>query len=119
MKSYFLYIAKCLDSSLYVGISSDPQKRIISHNSGRGASWIKQHGAAEIVFTENFVDYLTAHRRELQIKGWSRNKKLALISGKIEELRVLSKRRINEHEQVFKPRNIKTFEGHGGGLNRP
>lgn len=78
---YFFYIARCADNSLYIGISYDPPRRIIEHNSGVGAQWIKQHGQATIVYTEKFLDYLSAHRRELQVKHWSRIKKEHLIQG--------------------------------------
>ncbi|MFA5022392.1 MAG: GIY-YIG nuclease family protein [Patescibacteria group bacterium] len=77
-----LYIARCNDNTLYTGVSSDTEKRISRHNKGLGAQWIKQHGRAEIVYTEQYDDYPKAHRRELQIKKWSRIKKENLIKYK-------------------------------------
>lgn len=78
---YYLYIARCADNSLYIGVSDNPGRRIIEHNSGIGAQWVKQHGGGEIVYTEEYPTYLEAHRRELQIKKWSRIKKERLIRG--------------------------------------
>ncbi|MFA6272347.1 MAG: GIY-YIG nuclease family protein [Patescibacteria group bacterium] len=78
MEKWYIYIARCKDNSIYTGLSSDPNKRIIRHNEGKGALWIKQHGEAKIVYTEEYDNYLDAHRRELQIKRWSRKKKEAL-----------------------------------------
>ncbi len=80
--SYFFYIARCADNSLYIGASDDPQRRIIEHNSGIGAQWLKQHGGGEIIYTEGYPTYLEAHRRELQVKKWSRKRKENLIQGK-------------------------------------
>jgi putative endonuclease len=81
MDKWYLYIARCLDESLYIGITSDVDKRIKRHNQGHGSKWIKQHGKADIVYTEVFDSYLEAYRRELQIKKWSRKKKENLIKG--------------------------------------
>jgi len=81
MDKWYFYIARCEDKSLYIGISIDVKKRIIRHNSGHGAKWIKQHGQAKIVYIEIYNTYLDAHRRELQIKKWSRDKKENLIKG--------------------------------------
>lgn len=80
--SFYFYIARCIDKTLYVGSSSNVSKRIIRHNQGQGASWIKQHKKAEIVYTEEYQTYLEARRRETQVKKWSRFKKENLISRK-------------------------------------
>jgi len=81
MTVHYFYIARCGDGSLYIGVSNNPAERIKRHNRGRGAKWIKQHGKAQMVYTEKFNTYLEAHRRELQIKKWSRIKKENLIKG--------------------------------------
>jgi putative endonuclease len=78
---HYLYIARCKDNSLYIGITSNPEKRIKRHNRGSGSRWVKQHGTAELVYTEDFDTYLSARRRELQIKKWSRVKKERLVKG--------------------------------------
>lgn len=79
MSKYYFYIARCKDNSLYTGITDNTKERIKKHNKGQGSQWIKQHGQAEIVYTEEYKSYLEAHRRELQVKKWSRIKKENLI----------------------------------------
>jgi len=81
--NYYLYIVRCKDYSLYIGISSDPNKRIVRHNTKQGAKWIKQHGTAKIVYMEEFTDQLSARKRETQVKKWSRIKKEQLIQGSL------------------------------------
>lgn len=81
MNKYYFYLARCKDNSLYTGVSNNPEERIKRHNKGEGSAWIKQHGKAKIVYTEEYSDYLKAHRRELQVKKWSRKKKENLIKG--------------------------------------
>ncbi|MBU1130828.1 GIY-YIG nuclease family protein [Patescibacteria group bacterium] len=77
----YFYIVRCQDASLYIGASHDVAKRIQRHNQGEGALWIKQHGLATIVYQEKYSSYLEAHKRELQVKKWSRKKKENLIRG--------------------------------------
>jgi len=88
-----LYIARCSDRTLYVGISNNVDERIIRHNKGLGSLWIKAHGNAEIVYQEDFDNYTDARTREVQLKKWSAIKKEALISGNIQKLKDLSKSR--------------------------
>ena len=77
--TFYFYIARCADNSLYIGSSDDPSRRIVEHNSGIGAQWFRQHGKGTIVYTEEYLTNLEAHRRELQVKKWSRKKKENLI----------------------------------------
>ena len=80
--AWYLYVARCLDDSLYIGISSNAKERIVRHNLGMGCNWIKVHGKANIVYTEKHATYLEALNREKQLKKWSRKKKENLIKGK-------------------------------------
>ncbi|MDP4000785.1 MAG: GIY-YIG nuclease family protein [bacterium] len=82
MSKYYFYIARCSDGSLYIGSTNNPSSRIMRHNFGFGSKWVKQHGAAEIVYTEDYNILLEVRRRELQVKKWSRVKKENLILGK-------------------------------------
>lgn len=79
--SHYFYIARCKDASLYIGCTNSLEQRIARHNSGAGAHWFNVHGEGAIVYSETYPNYLTAHRRELQIKKWSRIKKEHLIAG--------------------------------------
>ena len=81
MPTWYFYIARCADHSIYIGCTNNTVERIARHNRGEGARWFKHHGQGEIIYTEAYPDYLTAHRRELQIKKWSRKKKENLIRG--------------------------------------
>jgi predicted GIY-YIG superfamily endonuclease len=53
---WFIYLAECSDKTLYVGISNNVIKRIEKHKNKS-----------------------EARKREIQLKGWSRKKKLWLI----------------------------------------
>ncbi len=77
---WYLYIAQCGDRSLYTGITTDLEERLRQHNAGRGSKYVQSKGGAKMVYTELHATNASAQRRELEIKSWSRMKKLRLIS---------------------------------------
>ena len=75
-----LYILRCGDGSLYTGITTDVQKRLTVHRSGKGAQYTRGRGPLELVYSEECGSHSDALRRELEIKGLTREEKKALIS---------------------------------------
>ena len=81
MMPWYVYIAECNDRTLYTGISTDPVGRMERHNAGRGSRYVRRRGGVtDLRYIEQCHDKPTARRRELEIKSWSRTKKLALIT---------------------------------------
>ena len=79
-KMYFIYILECADKTLYVGCTNDLEKRIYQHNNSKGgAHYTKIRRPTTLLYSETFTTLLEARRREKEIKGWRREKKLALI----------------------------------------
>ena len=78
--SWFVYILKCADESLYTGITTDCDRRLQQHNSGVGAKYTRCRLPVAMVYTENAESRSDASKREYQIKKLSRHQKLALIS---------------------------------------
>lgn len=76
---YFLYILRCGDGSLYTGITTDVEKRLQTHQSGKGAKYTRGRGPLAVVYRELCGDKPTALRRELEVKALTREQKLALI----------------------------------------
>ena len=75
----------------YVGVSKNPKERLKLHNRGKGAKYTSDCGGFQIVYKETHKVLEDACKREKQIKGWSRAKKKALISGNIGKLQKLSR----------------------------
>jgi putative endonuclease len=75
---WFVYLLECSDSSLYCGITNDLEKRIKTHNLGRGAKFTKTRLPVKLYWFEESKDRSSASKREYQIKRLSRDKKLAL-----------------------------------------
>ena len=74
-----LYILRCGDGSLYTGITTDVQKRLEAHRSGKGAKYTRGRGPLELVYREECGDHSTALKRELEIKKLPREEKEKLI----------------------------------------
>ena len=74
-----LYILRCGDGSLYTGISTDVQRRLEEHRSGKGAKYTRSRGPLELVYEEECGDHSAARKRELEIKKLSREEKIKLI----------------------------------------
>ena len=49
MPVYYVYILRTLDNTLYIGVTETLDQRINTHNSGKGAEWIKAHPNAHLV----------------------------------------------------------------------
>ena len=78
--TWYLYILRCGDGSLYTGITVDVQARLAQHRDGIGAKYTRGRGPLELVYTEDCEDHSQALRREHQIKSLPKTKKLALIN---------------------------------------
>lgn len=77
--TWYLYILRCRDGSLYTGITTDVEKRLEVHRSGKGAKYTRGRAPLELVYSEECGDHSTALKRELEIKAFSRADKLKLL----------------------------------------
>lgn len=90
MKGY-LYILLCVDGSFYTGSTNDLERRMKEHQAGKGANHTRKRLPVELVYWEEYNRIALAYNREQQIKGWSREKKIALIEGRNGDLPELAK----------------------------
>ena len=90
---FYVYMLRMGDGRIYVGHTNNPVRRHAEHARGKGARTIGIFGSGEILFVEEHPDRPSAARRERQIKGWTRAKKLALASGNQSLLHDLAVRR--------------------------
>ncbi|MBU0571972.1 MAG: GIY-YIG nuclease family protein [Candidatus Omnitrophica bacterium] len=77
---WYLYILKCSDGKLYAGITTDVAKRVERHNQKKASRYTRMRLPVELIYQELFPDKSSARKREMQIKKWSRDKKLTLIA---------------------------------------
>ena len=94
LQGAFVYMLRCSDGAYYVGSyrGEDLNVRIAEHNSGfRKTAWTYRRRPVVLVWSEHFARFEDAVASERQIKGWSRAKKTALISGDYAEISKLAK----------------------------
>ncbi|MBR5126240.1 MAG: GIY-YIG nuclease family protein [Oscillospiraceae bacterium] len=76
---WYLYILRCGDGSLYTGITTDVEKRLETHRSGKGAKYTRGRLPLELVYQETCGSHSDALKRELAVKKYSRAEKQKLI----------------------------------------
>lgn len=94
----YVYILKCSDDTYYIGVTNNLEKRFLEHEQGVSRNcYTYTRRPLKIVFYELFNDPMNAIAFEKKLKGWSRNKKEALINGNYEllpELSINTKKRL-------------------------
>ena len=81
---YYIYVLQSIKhGTRYVGCTKDVKKRFTEHNDGR-CRYTKGRRPWEVMYQEKFGTLSEARKREIQIKGWSRDKKEKLINGEWE-----------------------------------
>ena len=80
-KPWSVYIVRCRDGKLYTGISNDVEKRVDKHNKGKGCRFTKYRYPVKLIYTEDRGTKSAARKRELEIQGFTRSRKLELIAG--------------------------------------
>ena len=80
-QTWYLYILRCGDDTLYTGITTDVEKRLEAHRRGKGAKYTRGRSPLELVYQETCGSHSEALKRETEIKSKPRMEKLALIAG--------------------------------------
>ena len=77
---YYTYIlANNSDTTLYIGVTNDLERRVAEHRSGTIPGFTQKYNCHKLVYFESFSVVEQAIAREKQLKKWSRAKKNALI----------------------------------------
>ena len=79
MASYYVYILTNKSRTLYTGVTNDLKRRVYQHKNKIIPGFTYQYNVSRLVFFEMTTDVRAAISREKQIKGWTREKKIALI----------------------------------------
>ena len=78
-KDYYVYIMTNKSKTLYIGVTSNMEKRAYEHKNKLIEGFTKKYNIIRLVYFEQTRDVNSAIAREKQIKGWLRKKKIALI----------------------------------------
>lgn len=77
--NWYLYILRCKDNTLYTGITTDVEKRLEAHRTGKGAKYTRGRSPLELVYRESCGSHSDALKREHQVKMLTREEKQNLI----------------------------------------
>lgn len=76
---WHLYMLRCQDNTLYTGITTDVEKRLETHRSGKGAKYTRGRLPLELVYRELCGSHSDALKREIAVKKLTRSQKEELI----------------------------------------
>ena len=85
------YILRCADGTLYTGWTNDLERRLKTHNAGKGGKYTRARLPVELVYYEQYPTKAEAMSREWRIKRLPRAEKLRLIESRREASQDASK----------------------------
>ena len=77
--TYYMYVLRCADDSLYTGYTTDVARRLATHNAGRGAKYTKTRLPVRLEASAQFASKHDAMRAEFKFKQLTREEKLAIL----------------------------------------
>jgi predicted GIY-YIG superfamily endonuclease len=78
-ETWYLYIVRCGDNSLYSGVALDVERRLSEHRAGKGSKYLRGRGPLQVVYTRSFASKGEALSAEAGVKKLPRHKKELLI----------------------------------------
>ncbi len=75
----YVYMLRCADNTYYTGWTTDVEKRLIMHNTGKGSRYTRSRMPVSLVYVEELADKSDALKREHQIKKMKRSDKDTLV----------------------------------------
>lgn len=76
---WYVYMLECGDGTLYTGVTTDVTRRVAQHAHAQGAKYTRARGVSKLRYTEACATRAEACRREAEIKGWTRARKVEFI----------------------------------------
>ena len=74
--SHYFYVVECRDASFYAGYTNNLEKRIATHNAGKGAKYTRTRGPVKCIHYETFATKQQAMSAEYAFKQLTRTKKI-------------------------------------------
>lgn len=79
MNVYCVYILASKSKVLYIGVTSNLQRRVLEHKKKKIEGFTKKYSVDQLVYFEQTGNVMSALEREKQLKKWRRDKKVFLI----------------------------------------
>lgn len=89
VSKYYTYLLISRTDVIYVGSTNQLSRRISQHKLKLIPGFTAKYNVNKLVYYEIYNDPMLAAKREKQLKGWTRNKKLWLIKSRNPEMKEL------------------------------
>ena len=106
----FTYMLECSDGSFYVGSTWDLGQRVSQHMEGKGATYTRRRRPVRLVWAEEFERVDEAYAMEKRVQGWGREKRIALIEGRYDDLPALARRGRSTQSREISPEARRRLE---------
>ncbi|MBU0688215.1 MAG: GIY-YIG nuclease family protein [Gammaproteobacteria bacterium] len=90
--TFWVYLLSCSDGSYYTGHTDNLEMRIGEHHSGTISGYTSHRRPVTLVWSQECSTRDEALTAEMQIKGWSRKKKEAMMRGDWSAVSLLAKK---------------------------
>jgi len=77
--NWFVYVLRCMDGSLYTGVTKDLKRRGEQHNAGTASKYTRSRRPVKLLYQEVHPSQSSALKREAAIKSMNRREKLKMI----------------------------------------
>jgi putative endonuclease len=81
-KHYYVYIMASHSHVIYIGMTNDLRRRVAQHQQKLVEGFTQKYNCAMLIYYESTEDVHSALAREKELKGWRREKKIALIESR-------------------------------------
>lgn len=78
-KSYYVYMLRCGDGTIYTGMTDDVPRRVAVHNAGKGAKYTRSRLPVALLFSKRCCSRSDALKKEAAIKRMTRTEKESLV----------------------------------------
>lgn len=85
MSTWYVYLLRCKDKSLYCGVTTDPARRLKEHNNGTGAKYTRAKLPVTMETYEEFPDKRAAYRAEYAVKQKKAAQKVEFLRKRAQE----------------------------------
>jgi len=79
MKEFYVYILFNQSRTLYIGVTNDLIRRMYEHRQKLVRGFTAKYNITQLAYYEGYPNAMSAIEREKQLKGWKRERKIALI----------------------------------------
>lgn len=90
--AFWVYILSCSDGSYYTGHTDNLEQRISEHQAGSYPGYTSNRLPVKLAWSQECAAREEALSAEMQIKGWSRKKKEAMMRGDWKDVALLAKK---------------------------